>query len=951
MIEICEKYYKNKLGYSERDKKIWSYIENKSEDIYDEIICDDNDYYTFCQLSELRKGILSWYPFKNAAKVLEVGAGFGAITGFLCEKCEEVIVTERSYFRCNAIAKRHSQYDNLQIYAGDILDMDFEAKFDYIILIGILERIGGGSKEITRYSKYLDSLQRFLKPDGIILFAVENRLGLKYFCGDVEPHTKRPFDGLSNYKRGTSGRSFSHKEVEDIIKNTVFKQYRFYYPLPDYKLPQLIYTDEYLPQNNLKERLIPYYPFNKTLLTNEVELYGDIIENGVFPFFANSFLVECSKEKVSEKVLYAAISTDRGKERSFATTIYKDCRGRLKVNKKSLYKEGRENQKKLYNNILDLEKHGIPVVQHTWFGENGLEMPCIDYMTLSNYIKKIISKDINEFLNIIKKLYEYILASSNVVNPSKNEMPILSDVDDNVDIGPILEKAYIELIPLNCFYDSKTREFLFFDQEFMRTNYPAKYILFRAINYIYCFTPNANEFYSIEKLKEEYGLRDLWESFVVEEKRFLDEVRNHNKYKAFYKWADMSQEAIDNNVDKLLNKKIDKEVYHVSEKMKKIWQVELDILDNIDTICKKYDLKYFMVHGSLLGAVRHKGFIPWDDDLDIAMPREDYDRFLDIAKNELKKPLSLHNFYTEKDIFFGGYTRIRNELTTAIETRELNHEGNQGIWVDIIPFDICTMDEKKYMSKEKKIRHYQRLFYAKIYGNEYSCFMDMNKITWWFYRFISKFIDHDNLAKKLDASMRMYTNECSEDIAAFTGYHKHRRLSLKDFEKTTYLTFEGRQVPVPEGYENYLFVVLGKDYLKYPPIEERKPKHKGIYDAEHPYTLYKQMFCETFNDIEGKNLILFGSGMMFEDYMTKYGDKYRPTFLVDNDQNKWGRQRMGISIKQPEAILDIPIKKRKIIICSYYYREIAEQLEQMGIHDYKVYIQNIEWVLRTEEQK
>lgn len=222
---------------------------------------------------------------------------------------------------------------------------------------------------------------------------------------------------------------------------------------------------------------------------------------------------------------------------------------------------------------------------------------------------------------------------------------------------------------------------------------------------------------------------------------------------------------------------------------------------------------------------------------------------------------------------------------------------------------------------------------------------------WNAFKIMAHFYSQEKLGAMLDNAMKLYTDEASEDVAFFQGYFKHRRLSAKDFAGTAMLEFEHRRVPVPVGYENYMFTIMGKDYMKYPPEEERKPHHRGIFDAEKPYGEYQKMFGETFERAKGKKIILFGSGLMFEDYMERYGGKYRPDFLVDNDENKWGRSRMGIKIKEPKAILEVPEKKRHLIICSFYYREISKQLDEMGIHDYKVYIQHMEWILKTEEQQ
>lgn len=972
---------------SETDVAINRYIENHGNAPYDSIISNDDRWQVFYNLSELRTGLISWYDFIPNAEVLELGAGFGALTGTLCRKCKHVSVTEKSLYRSEAIHKRYKDVKNLDIYAGDVSDIKFEKKFDYILLVGILETQGNGTSAKQKYTEYLTTISKLLKTNGKILTAVENRFGLRYFCGTPEPHTNRAFDGIKKYPNGTAGYSFSRQELVDILDQAGLSHNKFYYPLPDYKIPQLIYTDKYLPERNLKERLIPYYRRSDTLIAYENEIYDDIIDNKVFPFFANSFLVECSLG-VSDKfcnVQYAAISTDRGKTRGFVTSIHDD----KKVTKIPLYPEGMENAKVLYENICDLKNHGIPVADHRWV-KDGLELDFISYPTLSNYLKSIIQMDVEKFKELIDRLYQYILQSSEPVQPVNNKLLLKlhdrgNDIEnqgneicskegssqkvtvpetntdkngnsiENLTWGPILKKAYMELIPLNCFYDPEADngqgKFLFFDQEFVRDNYPAKYILFRAIHYIYCFTPNAEQYLPQSELRDKYDFGDTWDYYLQEEQNFLNEVRNHEQYKQFYKWAAVDWKRIQENATRLESEEETVANFRISDKMKKIWKVELNILDTVDAICSKHNIKYFMLHGTLLGAVRHKGFIPWDDDLDIGMLRKDYDKFIEIASQELQGPLSLHTPQTETDSFYGGFARVRNSQTTAIETREMGHDTNLGIWIDILPIDSCTMNEKKIEKKQLKIRHCSRLLYAKIYGKDFEQFIDMKPVMWRWYRFLSTMQSHSSLYRKLENAMQMYSDENSEYVSIFSGYYKHRQLSRRDFDDVVSLDFEHRKVPAPIGYKNYLFMTMGKDYLKYPPVEERKPKHRGIYDPERPYEIYTKMLFDIFKDIKGKQIILFGAGMMFEDYMKKYGDKYHPSFLVDNDKNKWGRSRMGIKIKDPQDILLIPKEKRKLIICSFYYKEIETQLQKMGINDYQVYIQEVEWVIQAEQER
>lgn len=955
----------NTAPVGEFNQDIEKYLtEAKSRDV-DDVIAKDSRIQVWHLLSELRRGLVSWYDFKEGSEVLEMGAGFGALTGVLCEKCAHVTVTERSVFRAEQIAARYESVNNLDVFAGDIKDMHFAKKFDYILVIGILEVIGRGTADLRVYADYIRYLKEMLAEGGKLLIAVENRMGLKYFCGATEPYSDKAFVGINHYKKGARGYTFTKKEVEDIISLAGFKYTKFYYPLPDYKMPQLIYTDKHLPEKNLRERLIPYYKRTDTLIASEKELYNDVIANGMFPAMANSFFVECSMDEKMGQVEYVAISTDRGKEKSFATAIYENG----SVKKIPLYPQGRKNADALMEHMEDLKVHGIPVVEHKQDEKGVIKQPFITWPTLSNVLKEVIRTDAERFEKILDQIYAYIMQSSELVNAKENALlkRLLDSVDENkvldeeqkqaeketllkLDFGPVLKRAYMELIPLNCFYSEKENQYLYFDQEFIRENYPAGYVMFRAIHYIYCFTDNAEHYYPKQKLMNKYGLTDTWEYYRQEEQRFLDDVRNHKKYEQFYKWTRIDEKRIFDNAGRLESEAEVIANYQVSDKMKKIWKIELQMLDEIDRICNKYGLRYFLVHGSLLGAIRHGGFIPWDDDLDVAMPYSDYTKFVEVASVELSEPLSLHTAATEKNIFWGNYARIRNKNTSAIVTHNLYHEGNKGIWVDILPYAPCPMDEDLYNKKEKKIKKYYALLMAKTYGREWKRALDKKPFAWKLCRLHSVFYTREKLADKLNQAAQLYTDIESADVAFFTGYHKFRRLSAKDFADCTYVTFEKRQVPIPIGYENFLFVTKGKDYMKYPPKEEQKPKHTGIWDPDIPYTHYQDMLCNMFDGVKGKKLILWGTGQMFEDYMEKYGGKYRPAYLIDNDENKWERRRMGIEICSPQKLLELPKDKYKLIICSFYYKEIGKQLEKMGITDYKVYVQHMNWIIETENK-
>lgn len=501
-------YTKKNIEITDFDKYINQCINGNVGDNYSEILKKNANIDLYFHLSDLRLGLFSWYDFKPNSVLLEIGGGYGALTGYFCKKCATVTTIESSFFRAHAISERYKDINNLTIYDGDIKHIDFKRKFDYVVLVN--------NSDMQLSSAYLKYIKTLLNPNGILLLAIDNRLGLKYFCGDSSSYIKAHFSDINS-----SLRLFSKNELINLLHNAGIRSFKFYYPLPDYKFPQLIYTDDYLPGKNLQERLIPYYNNPQNLIINEMDLYNDFIDNGVFSTFANSFLIECGEKENRSRAIYAALSTDRGRDKAFATVIYDND----VVKKAAVYDEGRIHTEKLYSNHVDLAKHNIPVIINT-LKVNALWMKYIKAPMLMDYLRSHIDEQAI-IISAFDKLYEYILSSSEHVSAEKNALLSLSTT---ANWGVILKKAYIELIPLNCFYENG--EFLFFDQEYVRENYPAKYVLFRAIYYLFSFTSIK---LSLDFFQDRYGINiDLWNIFVKEEEnRFIHDVRLHDIYMPF----------------------------------------------------------------------------------------------------------------------------------------------------------------------------------------------------------------------------------------------------------------------------------------------------------------------------------------------------------------------------------------------------------------------------------
>ena len=140
------------------------------------------------------------------------------------------------------------------------------------------------------------------------------------------------------------------------------------------------------------------------------------------------------------------------------------------------------------------------------------------------------------------------------------------------------------------------------------------------------------------------------------------------------------------------------------ETLKKLHEVEVEILDEFVRICKKQKLQYFLYYGTLLGAVRHNGFIPWDDDLDVAMPREDYEKFIKMAKEELNDNFYIDNKDTN-DEYYLNFTKLRKKNTIFEQDFQVNYDGPKGIWIDIFPIDESKKENSIKLQIQQKLNY------------------------------------------------------------------------------------------------------------------------------------------------------------------------------------------------------------------------------------------------------
>ena len=286
-----------------------------------QLLRSSNQWPVLYHLSDIRENLLEWYPFDQNGSLLEVGSGCGALTGLFSRKVKKVTCIELSEKRSLINAERNRERENIEIKLGNFEDIRLDEKFDYITLIGVWEYAGFYISGKTPYLDMLKKLKQYLKENGKLIIAIENKMGLKYWNGAPEDHTGNLYDGLNDYIDAENVRTFSKTELEELLAQMGWDRWKFYYPMPDYKLPDVIYTDDKMPEPGELRNYRKDYNASRIYHFYDAVVSDQLCADKMMDYFANSFLVECGGEL--SDVIFAKCNRLRNEAYKSATVIRK----------------------------------------------------------------------------------------------------------------------------------------------------------------------------------------------------------------------------------------------------------------------------------------------------------------------------------------------------------------------------------------------------------------------------------------------------------------------------------------------------------------------------------------------------------------------------------------------------------------------------------------------------
>lgn len=250
------------------------------------------------------------------------------------------------------------------------------------------------------------------------------------------------------------------------------------------------------------------------------------------------------------------------------------------------------------------------------------------------------------------------------------------------------------------------------------------------------------------------------------------------------------------------------------EEMKSI---QLDIMDRVHGFCEKNKIIYYLSHGSLIGAIRHQGFIPWDDDIDLFMPRSEYNRFCALFPS-VQKDLGLEIVNSFSTKYYGRpMSKIIDTRTVLIEPNYLR-DDTIGVNIDIWPLDGVPSDEKVYGKHLRHIQILQKVLYGRIVKFS-ACNTPIQKCA----HLLLLILSPNSVVKRIIQLQNKYDYDTGPFVSCYVDPYK-KRLRKEWFKDRKLVSFEDRKYYIPTAADDVLREIYG-DYMKLPPIEQRQPHH------------------------------------------------------------------------------------------------------------------------------
>ena len=266
----------------------------------------------------------------------------------------------------------------------------------------------------------------------------------------------------------------------------------------------------------------------------------------------------------------------------------------------------------------------------------------------------------------------------------------------------------------------------------------------------------------------------------------------------------------------------------MDSELRKSQLLQLQIALEIKRVCQLHQIPYFMIAGTLLGAVRHKGFIPWDDDMDIGMLREDYDRFVQACKVDLDSRYFLQTWDT--DSHFGlPFAKLMLKGTAYVERNAVKVDCQKGIFVDVFPFDNVPEDEEKQKKQDRDTYLLKRLILARNGYQVWEPGQGGKKAVYGFLSAAAHLLPLSVLHNRLLRKMTAYNGEKTQKIVTFGGSYGYQKESIRRewAENVREIPFEDAMLSAPVDYDGYLRAFYG-DYMTPPPEEKRGDRHNIV---------------------------------------------------------------------------------------------------------------------------